>query len=137
MNREEAMKAIENFQDEYDSNGSGHLDEALDFAISDMKRVEKLETKIIIIDGLKAENKRLKEDLSRWQEGEYNHCDLCCSTSRYELKRLYEGIEKVKAEINEAIDTCPITLSKDMADKVLKNAVTDIINKYLGEVGDK
>lgn len=34
MTREEAIKAIEYFQDEYDSNGSGYLDEALDMAIS-------------------------------------------------------------------------------------------------------
>lgn len=34
MTREEAIKAIEHFQNEYDSNGSGYLDEALDMAIS-------------------------------------------------------------------------------------------------------
>lgn len=33
MTREEAIKAIQFFQDEYDSNGSGHLDKALDMAI--------------------------------------------------------------------------------------------------------
>lgn len=38
MTKEEAIKEIENFQDEYDSNGSGYLDEALDMAIKALKQ---------------------------------------------------------------------------------------------------
>jgi hypothetical protein len=33
MTREEAIKAIQDFQNDYDSNGSGYLDDALDMAI--------------------------------------------------------------------------------------------------------
>ena len=68
---------------------------ALDFVKSERERLETEN------EELKTEIRRLKEDLSRWQEGEYNHCDACCSISRYEVKTLREGIEKVKAEIRE------------------------------------
>ena len=38
MTNKEAIKAIEYFQDEYDSNGSGYLDEALDMAIKALEQ---------------------------------------------------------------------------------------------------
>ena len=39
MTREEAIKAIQDFQNDYDSNGSGYLDGALDMAIQALKIV--------------------------------------------------------------------------------------------------
>ena len=58
MTREEAIKAIQYFQDEYDSNGSGHLDKALDMAI------EALELQSSFINELKA----LKEKTESYLE---------------------------------------------------------------------
>jgi predicted RNase H-like nuclease (RuvC/YqgF family) len=150
MTREEAINILDEIQS-FDCNQYYKpYAEAFDQAISDMKRVEKLErlvenlnaglsSKIIIIDGLEAENKRLKEDLSRWQEGEYNHCDLCCSTSRYELKRLKEGIKKVKAEIEEYQyeNKYAEAVKDNMEGWICAFDAINIINKYLGEVGDK
>ena len=41
MTREEAIKAIQDFQNDYDSNGSGYLDEALDLAIKALEQEPK------------------------------------------------------------------------------------------------
>lgn len=38
MTREEAIKAIQDFQNDYDSNGSGYLDDALDMAIKALEQ---------------------------------------------------------------------------------------------------
>ncbi len=38
MTREEAIKAIQDFQNDYDSNGSGYLDDALDMAIQALEK---------------------------------------------------------------------------------------------------
>ena len=95
MVREEAENWIKKLINEMKKETSGNYPdpeyrdevyEALDFAISDMKRIEKLEemienlnaalsSKRIIINGLEAENKKLKD-----------------------------GIEKAKAEIDTEID---------------------------------
>lgn len=90
--------------------------ETLDFAISDMERVEQLE----------AENKRLKEDLSRWQEGEWNNCEECCNRLAYKLAELRDGIEKAKAEIDNS-RTISLTYNTALDDCL------SIINKHLGE----
>ena len=86
MTREEAINILDEIQS-FDCNQYYKpYAEAFDLAISDMKRVEELETenkrltdilaeqsknldsKNLYIEELEAENKRLKEDLSRWQE---------------------------------------------------------------------
>ena len=42
MTRKDAIKAISKFQDDYDSNGSGYLDDALDMAIDTMQKYQKI-----------------------------------------------------------------------------------------------
>ena len=97
---------------------------ALEMAISDMKRAEELEN----------ENKDLKSELdfktvSKVREREMEIANEVINKLEAENKRLKDGIEKAKAEIEGLANT-------DFIPGTFVNGVTeckDIINKYLGE----
>ena len=69
MTREEAIKAIQDFRNDYDSNGSGYLDDALDMAIQALSQ-EPCELLIIKSDILLHQDDRKKwmESIKREKE---------------------------------------------------------------------
>lgn len=52
-------------------------------------------------------------------------------------KEINEVLDKIRAEIEKAIDGMPITFSRENADSCLKKDVAEIIGKYRAESGDE
>lgn len=132
MTREQAINYLYEWLQEAKAycDGAKHVDEdsekemeVFDMTISDMKQVKELE----------AENERLKEMVESLNTKTIGR-EIAIRGLMTANKRLKEGIEKVKAEIKHT--------DFDMLDyydntEYIQEKVLTIINKYLGEVGDK
>lgn len=65
----------------------------------------------------------LLEDLRRWREGEYNHCEECCQSSNKTIQELRERIELLEGEKLLAFNT---TNQLSLENKILHDKIDQL-----------